>query len=105
MTLHDAIETVLLQVGRPMTTVELAQRVNDCGLYVKRDGSPVSAFQISGRTRKYPSLFGRAGSTVSLDRWDDSRSLPELESTSNAEAVTASLGITPAPFTVESSEL
>ena len=66
MTLHEAIIQVLKTAGRPMSTTEIADKLNHNGLYRKRDGSAISAFQIHGRTRKYSHLFDRDGSMVSL---------------------------------------
>jgi 5-methylcytosine-specific restriction protein A len=65
--LHDEIRDILLEHGaREMTTNQIAEIVNGRGLYRKRDGTPVTAFQIHGRTRKRPELFDRDGSRVSL---------------------------------------
>ncbi len=72
VTLHEAIEEILLDAGHPMTTTEIATEVNARGSYSKRDGSLVAPFQIHGRTRNYPTLFSRSGSTVSLVKWGDS---------------------------------
>ena len=66
MKLHEAITQVLKEAGRPMTTNEIADALNRNGLYQKRDGSAISAFQIHGRTRNYSHLFDRNGSMVSL---------------------------------------
>lgn len=66
MTLHEAIVSVLQAKGTSMTTQEIADELNRNGLYSKRDGSEISAFQIHGRTRNYGHLFHREGSTVSL---------------------------------------
>ncbi|MBZ0247438.1 MAG: winged helix-turn-helix domain-containing protein [Cyclobacteriaceae bacterium] len=66
MKLHDAISQVLMEHKGPMTTSEIADALNKNGLYVKKDGSPITAFQIHGRTRNYPHLFDRDGSLVSL---------------------------------------
>ena len=66
VTLHEEIATILRQNGRPMTTVELAGAVNERGIYSKRDKSPVTAFQIHGRTKNYPHLFDRDGQMVRL---------------------------------------
>lgn len=52
--------------NRWMTTAELANMVNRGGQYRKRDGSPVSHFQIHGRTRNHSDLFQRSGSLVRL---------------------------------------
>jgi hypothetical protein len=66
MTLHEAIIQVLKTAGRPMSTTEIADKLNHNGLYRKRDGSAISAFQIHGRTSNYSHLFDRDGSMVSL---------------------------------------
>src|SRR5690606_11828588 len=66
MTLHEAIEKLLRQTGRPMTTQQIADEFNKNGWYQKKDGSTIQAFQIHGRTRNYANIFDRDGSTVSL---------------------------------------
>jgi len=66
MTLHEAIEQLLRQQGRPMTTFEIAAELNRNNWYQKKDGSLILPFQIHGRTRKYPQLFDRNGTTVLL---------------------------------------
>src|SRR5215813_1407397 len=68
MTLHDAIEKLLRQTGRPMTTQQIADELNKNRWYQKKDGSTIQAFQIHGRTRNYANIFDRDGSTVSLTR-------------------------------------
>ena len=65
ITLHEEIYDILNSKGdSSMTTSELAALVNQRGRYRKRDGSPVTAFQVHGRTRNYPNLFERNGSRV-----------------------------------------
>ncbi len=66
MKLHKAIEKLIIKSGLPMTTQQIADKLNKNGWYQKKDGSPLSAFQIHGRTRKYPNIFDRNGSVVSL---------------------------------------
>ena len=66
MTLHEAIEKLLRQTGRSMTTQQIADELNKNGWYQKKDGSIIQAFQIHGRTRNYANIFDRDGSTVSL---------------------------------------
>lgn len=66
MTLHEAIEKLLRQTGRPMTTQQIADELNKNGWYQKKDGSTIQAFQIHGRTRNYANIFNRDGSTVSI---------------------------------------
>jgi hypothetical protein len=66
MTLHEAIEKLLQQKGRPMTTTEIASELNNSKWYQKKDGSLILPFQIHGRTNNYLNIFNRDGSTVSL---------------------------------------
>jgi hypothetical protein len=65
-TLHEAIKVVLEETGHPMSTRDIAAEVNRRGLYRKKDGSEVTDFQVHGRTKNYPKLFRREGTTVSL---------------------------------------
>ncbi|VAW11648.1 hypothetical protein MNBD_BACTEROID03-1699 [hydrothermal vent metagenome] len=64
MTLHEAIEKVLQKKGGQMTTAEIANELNINKWCQKKDGSEIIPFQIHGRTRNYPNLFDRNGSTV-----------------------------------------
>ncbi|MDP1623785.1 MAG: HTH domain-containing protein [Bacteroidales bacterium] len=66
MTLHEAIEKLLQQTDRPMTTTEIANELNKNQWYQKKDGSAIDPFQIHGRTKNYSKMFNRNGSTVSL---------------------------------------
>lgn len=66
MTLHEAIEKLLRQNGRPMTTQQIADELNKNNWYQKKDDSKISAYQIHGRTNNYANLFSRNGTTVSL---------------------------------------
>lgn len=66
MTLHAAIEKLLRTTGRPMTLEEIALSLNRNKRYQKKDGSEITAFQIHGRTRKYPGMFRRNGQMVSV---------------------------------------
>lgn len=77
MTLHEAIEKLLRQTGRPMTTQQIADELNKNGWYQKKDGSAIQAFQIHGRTRNYAKIFARDGSTVSLIGQTITTSKPE----------------------------
>lgn len=66
MTLHEAIEKLILQTGQSMTTTEIANELNKNKWYQKKDKSLISPFQIHGRTKNYPQIFNRNGITVSL---------------------------------------
>jgi len=76
MTLHEAIEKLLRQTGRPMTTQQIADELNKNGWYQKKDGSKIQAFQIHGRTKNYANIFDRDGSTVSLIGQTDTKLKP-----------------------------
>ena len=57
MKLHEAIQEVIRQSGRPLTYSEIALRINQQGLYSRKDGGHVPASQISARVKNYPALF------------------------------------------------
>lgn len=66
-TLHEEIAAILAESDEEwMTTSSIASRVNVRGRYQKSDGSPVTPYQIHGRTKSYPKLFERDGSRVRL---------------------------------------
>jgi transcriptional regulator with XRE-family HTH domain len=68
-TLHAELARLLCESGdRWLTTVELAKLVNDAGRFRKRDGTPVTDFQVHGRTKNYPHVFERSGTRVRLAR-------------------------------------
>jgi hypothetical protein len=67
VTLHEEIAAILEDQGnRWMSTAEVAQLVNERGRYRKGDLSPVTAWQIHGRTRNYARLFDRDGARLRL---------------------------------------
>lgn len=85
MTLHEAIEKVLRKKGRQMTTAEIANELNINKWYQKKDGSEIIPFQIHGRTRNYPNLFDRNGSTVSLIGKSNSKVVTPKNSTAKVK--------------------
>lgn len=66
MTLHEAIEKLLKEEGRSMSTAEITDKLNELGWFKKKDGSAICEFQVHGRTHSFPSLFNRDGSIVHL---------------------------------------
>ncbi|WP_443413412.1 GIY-YIG nuclease family protein [Arthrobacter rhombi] len=66
MTLHAAIEQVLLDAGTSMTTCHIADDINSAGLYVRGDRTPVPASQISVRIKNYSHIFVRSNGCVDL---------------------------------------
>lgn len=84
MTLHEAIEKLLKQNGRSMTTKEIADELNINKWYKKKDCSSLKAFQIHGRVRNYHSIFHLEGSIVSLIE----KSLSKVKSLLNEKSTT-----------------
>ena len=66
-TLHVEIGEILrAESNNWMSTQEIADQVNRRQNYRKKDGSPVTRFQIHGRTRQYDVMFERGGDRVRL---------------------------------------
>ena len=71
MTLHEAIEKLLKEEGRSMTTSEITIALNDKKWYTKKNGSDICEFQVHGRTHTLSNQFNRNGLEVSLKDQDD----------------------------------
>ena len=52
MTLHEAIEKVLTDAGKPMHVSEIADEIMRRGLYERGDGGPIPTNQIHARIAK-----------------------------------------------------
>ena len=57
MTLHEAIQKVLIEQARPMTSREIADVINAKKYYSRGDGKPLPTGQITARVNKYQNLF------------------------------------------------
>src|SRR5699024_12810509 len=66
MTLHEAIEMILQETGRPMSSREIADVVNKRNLYTRRDGLSISASQIAARVGNYENLFRKQLGKIKL---------------------------------------
>lgn len=66
MTLHEAMVNLFHQVGKPMTTKEIAEKLNENKWYQKKDRSMITSYQIYRRAKNYPAFFQCKGSVVSL---------------------------------------
>lgn len=66
MTLHDAIQQLLIDSKKELTTLELAKLINERQLYLRKDKKPVTASQVMSRIGNYPKLFTKIGNKVSL---------------------------------------
>lgn len=70
MTLHESIEFILQEFGRSMTSREIADLINESELYLRRDGKPVSASQVTARVGNYEKVFVKDSGKIKL-RKDD----------------------------------
>lgn len=55
--LHEAIEMVINEAGRPLTFTEIAKQINAKNLYTRKDRKLVPSSQISARIENYPTWF------------------------------------------------
>jgi repressor of nif and glnA expression len=65
MPLHEAIRQILEENNKPMTTQEIANEINDKGLYEREDGKEITAEQIMLRVKQHSNFFNV---TISLIR-------------------------------------
>ena len=61
-----ALVATELSLGVLAESGEIATHANTRGRYIKRDGTPITDFQVHGRTQNYSRLFERSGSRVRL---------------------------------------
>jgi len=66
ITLHEAIKRVINEYG-PAAVRDITIKINEQGLYKRKDGKLVSPNQVSARIRKYPHLFIRENGEASLN--------------------------------------
>lgn len=73
MTLHEAIEKVLKENGKPLKSAEIATILNDIKIYQKGDKSRITSGQISARVNNYPSYFFKDNGLVYLNNRDKAK--------------------------------
>lgn len=66
MTLPEAIVYLLASAGYGMKTEQIAREINERGLYVRRDGKPVSDKQIYAIVMSHPETFVKADGRIRL---------------------------------------
>jgi signal transduction histidine kinase len=57
MTLHEAILEVLIRFNKSATTREIADYINQTGIYIRGDKGALTASQVRARVNNYPKLF------------------------------------------------
>lgn len=66
MTLHEAIELILQESGKSMTSRQIADVINERELYARRDGKLVSASQVTSRVNNYEKIFAKDLNKIKL---------------------------------------
>ncbi|WP_339873483.1 GIY-YIG nuclease family protein [Olleya marilimosa] len=66
MTLHEAIQQVLLKANKALTAKDIAEILNANTWYSKKDGSKIASSQIGARVKNYPLLFNKTNGLISL---------------------------------------
>lgn len=66
MTLHEAISQILKEEGRPLSTREIADRINSTRLYIRRDEKPIEKTQIRSSVKNQSKLFDYVNGQVVL---------------------------------------
>ncbi|MBD3862321.1 GIY-YIG nuclease family protein [Olleya marilimosa] len=66
MTLHEAIQQVLLKANKALTAKVIAEILNANSWYSKKDGSKIASSQIGARVKNYPLLFNKTNGLISL---------------------------------------
>lgn len=57
MTLHEAIQDLLIVFDHPLTSSEVAREINSKQSYKRKDGQQVTASQITARANQYANVF------------------------------------------------
>ncbi len=57
MTLHEAIEWILNETPEGLSTMQIAEMINQRGLYQRKDKLPVESSQVAARVNNYNHLF------------------------------------------------
>ena len=66
MTLHEAIQQVLLKAKTPLIATDIAKILNGNSWYTKKDGSKIKSSQIGARVKNYPQLFHKENGYIAL---------------------------------------
>ena len=87
MTLHKAMEKLLSEAGRGITTAKIAEELNKNKWYQKKDYSEISPNQISARASKYPEIFEISISIVNRNRTQQSTSKEVSKAPKNTKQI------------------
>ena len=69
MTCAAAIALVLAQAGRPLRAAAIAEEINRQGLYVRRDGVPLPAYQVASIAHGSSARFRITDGLIALAEW------------------------------------
>ena len=68
MTLHEAIEKIIIEADGPLTASQIAALINSRKSYMKKDGKPLSFNQVLLRAKTYKQTFDVFDNLISLRR-------------------------------------
>lgn len=105
MTLHEAIEKLLRQTGRPMTAREIADGLNSNKWYVKGDRTQIQTSQITARVDNHHELFDIDRSTRPLKIKLYGRQFPLKDKSASTKPFTPKQEINVAKFSTSDSSL
>lgn len=80
MTLHEAIEIVIKEQGKALTSSEISIHINKKKLYQKSGNRPINSSQVSARVNKYPSYFFKEKGLVFLNDGEPPQSKKIIDS-------------------------
>tara|TARA_R110002050_G_scaffold261212_1_gene401209 strand:+ start:165 stop:983 length:819 start_codon:yes stop_codon:yes gene_type:complete len=66
MTLHEAIQQVLVEANKALSAKDIAIILNKNSWYTKKDGSQIASSQIGARVKNYPHLFSKIDGLIAL---------------------------------------
>lgn len=66
MTLHEAIEQVLVKSNKSLSSKDIATILNKNSWYTKKNGSQIASSQIGARVKNYPHLFSKIDGLITL---------------------------------------
>lgn len=87
MTLHEAIEQILVRENRSMKATEIAEALNKTNLYQKKDGSLIQPSQIGGRVKNYPEWVTKKNGFIRLKSRTGIKKVPIMRKDSKVKVV------------------
>ncbi len=106
MTLHEAIEKVLKDNGKPLKPSEIALILNEIKIYQKGNNSRIKSNQISARVNNYPSYFFKENGLIYLNNWKiatvkSKKNIPERKEFTNVTIESSTVKLSGNPSNID----